>query len=315
MMTPGMSRADVGARLVERGMQIVGGGAVEAGQVDQRHVAAPLVGDGGRDDAAALHARARARAPCEARSTVSATGAPTAPRSLCTTSPSVRSIIDSPSIARIWSPACTPALADGRAVLHGADQDLLVVGALDGDADAAAAVALEAVVARLVGVGVAAVAVELLGGGRHAPRGSAPARSVCCRAGEASIERGEQLGQHAAPGAAVGRIGRASGGVSTSRPSRLTVKARVARSPATAPDRRWRSRGRSRPTCVRKSGSYEVAVADRAIGLQDDPLDADVGGGGRVARRAACGVVGRGRAGGDQGGGEEGRCRMRQRLT
>ena len=52
--------------------------------------------------------------PCEARSTVIATGAPTEPRSLPTTSLSGRSIIDSPSIDRIWSPTWMPALAAGE---------------------------------------------------------------------------------------------------------------------------------------------------------------------------------------------------------
>ena len=42
------------------------------------------------------------------------TGAPTAPRSFATTSDKGRSIIESESMARIWSPICTPAFAAGE---------------------------------------------------------------------------------------------------------------------------------------------------------------------------------------------------------
>jgi hypothetical protein len=158
--------ADVGARLVDGGMQIVGGSAVEARQMDQRHVAAPLVGDGGRNDAGALHGERQLgalRAAQHAEHDRRAHGAAQAGHDIAQRAVGHRLAVDRQDLVA----GLHAGLGRGRAVLNGADQDLLVVGALDGDADAAAAVALEAVVARLLGVGVAAVAVELLGGGRH----------------------------------------------------------------------------------------------------------------------------------------------------
>ena len=258
MMTPAMSGADVGARLVDGGVQVVGRGAIEAGQLDQGDVAAAFVGDGGRDDPAALHARAPIRCPATARSTVSTTGAPTEPRRLghdvAQRAVDHRFAVDRQDLVA----GLHAGLGRGRAVLHGADQDLLVVGALDGDADAAAAVALEAVVARLLGVGVAAVAVELLGGGRHGladqrlPVGLLQRRRGADRAGH-------QFGQHAAPGPAVGRI---AGRRTAQHLAAVALDGEGARpmSPATAPDRRWRSRGRSRPTWC---GSWARTGGDR----------------------------------------------------
>ena len=182
----------------------------------------------------------------------------------------------SPSMARIWSPIWMPALRGGRAVLDGADQDLLVVGALDGDADAAAAVALEAVVPRLVGVGVAAVAVELLGGGGHRLADERLAVGLLQR-GRGVDRAGHQFGQHAAPGAAVRRVGWGVGGSATSWPSRLTVKL-----PSRGlQDERRIGAGETAIGLGREIaeiGFVEMAVADGAVGLQDDPLDIDVGG-------------------------------------
>src|ERR1041384_6867962 len=66
--------------------------------------------------------------PGEPRITVMATGAPTEPRSLATTSLSGRSIIDSPSIDRIWSPTWTPALAAGEPSCPARGQDGAVGG-------------------------------------------------------------------------------------------------------------------------------------------------------------------------------------------
>ena len=88
---------------------------------------------------------------------------------------------------------------------------------------------------------------------------------------------GHQFGQHAAPGAAVGRCRPGVGRLITSRPSRLTVKARV----GGLQGQRRVGAGEAAVGLDRQGaeiGFVEVAIADRAIGLQHDALDIDVGG-------------------------------------
>jgi len=65
---------------------------------------------------------------------------------------------------------------------------------------------------------------------------------------------------------------------------------------------------------VAEIGLEQVAVADRAIGLQHNPFDIDVGGDSRVAA-LRLGRFGGGRTGDDQRGGKQGTCRTRQRRT
>ena len=224
-------------------LQIVGGGAVEAGQVDQRDVAAALVHDGGRDDAATLHADhvfAALRGAQHGDRHRRADRAAQLADDVAQRPVDHQFAVDRQDLVADLDAG----LGGGRAVLDGADHDLLVVGALDGDADAAAAVALEAVVARLVGIGVTAVAVELLGGGGHRLADQRLAVDVLQR--RRGVEgAGHQLGQHGAPGAAVGRIGR-GGPAQHLAAVALDGEDAVGGLQRPWPDRRWRSRGRSR---------------------------------------------------------------------
>ena len=143
------------------------------------------------------------------RSTVSVTGWPTLPRSLCTTSASAPVDHDLAVDRHDLVADRHAALGGRRALLHGADQDPLVVGALDRDADAAAAVALEAIILGLVGIGIAAVLVELLGRRDHRALDQDAALGLLQH--RRGVDRGgKQLGQHATPGATVGRVRRAS---------------------------------------------------------------------------------------------------------
>jgi hypothetical protein len=302
--------ADLAARLVDGRPQIVGGGAVEAGQVDQGDVAAPLVGDRGRDDAAALDAE---------RQLGALRGAQHAEHDRCTDRAAQgaddvvqraldhRHAVDRQDLVADLDAA----LRGGRPRLHGTDQDLPVVGPFDGDADAAAAVALEAIVARLVGIGIAGVAVELLGGGGHGVVDQHLA------VGLLQHRRGRhrachQLGQHGAPRPAVGRIGRR-------RPAHHRAAVALDREGAVRRLERERRVGAGKAAVglgrqVAEIGLEQVAVADRAIGLQHNPFDIDVGGDSRVAA-LRLGRFGGGRTGDDQRGGKQGTCRTRQRRT
>ena len=147
---------------------------------------------------------------------------------------------------------------------------------------------------------------------RSSRRGSARCRSVCCSTGEASIEAANSSASM--PPQARPSVGSAGAGRdTTSRPSRIEGEGR-----RRGLQRQRRVGAGEAPVGLGRHGAevglVEVAVADRPIGLQDDPFDADIGRGGRAARSQP-GRVGRGRTGDDQGGGEQGCCRTRQRET
>ena len=306
-MTPWRSRPISSRALSSAWVSVSVVALLKPGEVDQRDIALALVGHGGRDDAAAPHLD---------RQLLAAAAQHGQRDRLADVAAQLVHDVGERLVEHHFAVDRHDLVADrhaglggGRAVLHRADQDPLVVGALDRDADAAAAVALEAVVLGLVGVGVAAVLVELPGGGDHRALDQGAALALLQH--RRGVDRGgEQLGQHAAPGAAVGRVGRR-------RPRHhLAAVAQQGEGPVAGLQRQRRVGAGEAPVGLLRHlaeiGFVEMAVADRPVGLEDDPFDADIGRRGRAARRNG-GTVARRDARGDQGSGEESCRRMGQR--
>ena len=198
--------ADLAARPVENLAQAFVRGAVEARQADQGHVAVAFVLDGRRDDAAALQRRRDFLA--ERRTRHGEGDGCTHLSTQLVHDVGQRAFEHRLAVDRHDHVAGLDAAAAGRrVVLHGADHGRLLGGALDGDADAAAAVALEPVVAGFFGIGVAGVAIERLGRGVHRALGQRlPVRLP--QGGRGGDRNGEDLGHRRAPGTAIGRVGR-----------------------------------------------------------------------------------------------------------
>jgi hypothetical protein len=215
-------------------------------------------------------------------------------------------------MAMIWSPTWIPAFAAGAPSWTSPDQDLFVLGALDRDADAAAAVALEPVVPGFVGIGIAAVAVELLGCGGH--RLADQQLPVDLLQGGGRVDgSGHQLGQGIPPGATIRRVGRSGAGQDF-----LAVAFHLEGAVAGLEDECGIAAGEAAiglDRQIAEVGFIQVAVADGPVGLEDDALDADIARGRAAAVGLTARRIGSGRAGHDQTSGSE-RCgHSRQRRT